>query len=91
MKPNDLRMFLGLDRERYLDLVKKSRRNRYKKFERRTMNDHYSQLKIVKFDVYCLKCKYNKLDERLDPCNECLDYGAREGTEVPMKFEEKDK
>ena len=88
MKPNDLRMFLGLDRERYLDLVKKSRRNRYKKFERRTMNES-TQYKIVKYDVYCPKCKYEKLDERLDPCNECLDYGAREGTEIPMKFEKK--
>ena len=90
MKPNDLRMFLGLDRERYLDLVKKSRRNRYKKFERRTMYES-TQYKIVKFDVYCPKCKHEKLDERLDPCNECLDYGAREGTEIPMKFEEKSK
>ena len=89
MKPNDLRMFIGLDRERYLDLVKKSRRKRYKKFERRTMNESM-QYKIVKYDVYCPKCKYEKLDERLDPCNECLDYGAREGTEIPMKFEEKD-
>ena len=50
-----------------------------------------TQYKVVKFDVYCPKCKYNKLDERLDPCNECLDYGALEGTEIPMKFEEKNK
>lgn len=90
MKPNDLRMFLGLDHERYLDLVKKSKRNKYKKFERRTMNES-TQYKIVKYDVYCPKCKYEKLDERLDPCNECLDYGAREGTDIPMKFEEKSK
>ena len=48
----------------------------------------YDTYKIVPFDYYCPKCKYAKRDEHLDPCNECLDYPAREGSEVPEKFEE---
>lgn len=42
------------------------------------------------FYTYCKKCKYKDLDEVLDPCNECLDIGAIEGTRVPLKFEPKE-
>ena len=45
-------------------------------------------MKFVDFLQYCGKCKYNKVEEFKDPCNECLDCGAREGTEQPLYFEE---
>lgn len=47
-----------------------------------------NNFKIVKFWHYCNHCKYADLPEAKDPCNECLEIGAREGTEVPEKFEE---
>ena len=45
--------------------------------------------KDVRFDKYCKTCKYGELSEVKDPCNECLEYGMREGTEKPLNFEEK--
>lgn len=90
MKDQDLRPFLGLQRNVYLKMVRK--KNRREKLHKNyilqkgiLMDDHY---KFVRFDEYCQKCKWYRRDEHLDPCNECLDYGAREGTEIPMKFEE---
>lgn len=100
MKDLDLRPFLGLQREKYLELVKEKNRreilNRelmaeFIDFENRLLkkgDQMYDTYKIVPFDEYCPKCKYAKRDEHLDPCNECLDYPAREGSEVPEKFEE---
>lgn len=46
--------------------------------------------KFVAFEAYCKKCKYEELDGWKDPCNECLTVGGREGTEKPLKFEEKE-
>lgn len=51
------------------------------------MEDEY--YKEVKFDKYCETCKYEKLSEVKDPCNECLEYGMREGTEKPLYFAKK--
>lgn len=48
------------------------------------------EVKEVNFYVYCPKCKYKKLDEALDPCNDCLSIGMREGTEKPEYYEEAD-
>mgnify|MGYP006872972300 CR=1 FL=1 len=45
--------------------------------------------KEVHFDIYCKKCKYNNLEEKFDPCNDCLAAGMNEETEVPLYFEEK--
>ena len=45
---------------------------------------------LVDFQKYCDKCKYKDLDEKMDPCNECLDYGANENSEVPVNFAKKD-
>lgn len=45
--------------------------------------------KDVLFNKYCKTCKYGELSEVKDPCNECLEYGMREGTEKPLYFEEK--
>lgn len=45
----------------------------------------------VRFDIFCKKCKHGPLNEVKDPCNECLEYGMREGTEKPLCFEEKNR
>lgn len=46
--------------------------------------------KEVRFDIWCAKCKYKDLDEKYDPCNDCLDEGGREGTIKPLYFEKKE-
>ena len=46
--------------------------------------------KEVRFDIWCAKCKYKDLDEKHDPCNECLDEGGREETTKPLYFEQKE-
>lgn len=45
--------------------------------------------KEVDFKTYCPKCKYKKLEETEDPCNECLTEGARVNTKKPLRFKEK--
>lgn len=44
----------------------------------------------VRFDIYCLTCKYYHLHEFEDPCNECLESGMNEGTDLPVLWEEDD-
>lgn len=44
--------------------------------------------KLVEFNDYCSDCKHWKKSHDDDPCNECLSCGAREGTRVPLYFEE---
>lgn len=46
--------------------------------------------KFVAFDKYCEKCKYEKRSATNDPCNTCLETGARDGTEVPTEYKEKE-
>lgn len=46
--------------------------------------------KEVKFDIYCQKCEYFGVVETQDPCNECLEFGMRYGSEKPEKFKEKE-
>ena len=46
--------------------------------------------KFIAFEAYCKKCKHQDLDGWKDPCNECLEVGAREGSQIPVKFEEKE-
>lgn len=48
-----------------------------------------SHFKEVYFDNFCAKCKHKDLDEKFDPCNECLEYGAREDTHTPLHYEPK--
>ena len=48
-------------------------------------------LYFVEFDKYCAACKHEELDEKFDPCNECLTVPARYGTSEPEKWEEKEK
>lgn len=45
--------------------------------------------KEVDFKTYCPKCKYKKLEETKDPCNECLAEGAILNTKKPLRFKEK--
>lgn len=47
--------------------------------------------KFVAFDKYCKDCKYENTSATNDPCNDCLATGAREGTEKPVEFVEKEK
>ena len=46
-------------------------------------------LKEVRFDIYCDRCKYRDYKEGQDPCNDCLEVGMREGTHVPEHWEGK--
>ena len=53
-----------------------------------------SELKEVRFDIYCATCKYQNLDvdqvdvtKSTEPCNTCLETGMREGTEKPEYWE----
>lgn len=52
--------------------------------------DNEDSKKFVRFDKYCEKCKYAKKSPTNDPCNDCLGIGAREGTEKPQYYEEKE-
>lgn len=48
-----------------------------------------SEYKEVNFKNYCDKCRHRDLNEKMDPCNDCLEIGMREGTSKPEYFEEK--
>ena len=50
------------------------------------MND----FKFVMFEDFCPDCKHKDAKDYEDPCNECLEYGAREGTYKPLHYEEKE-
>lgn len=48
-------------------------------------------MRIVDFETYCKTCKHHKLEEKLDPCNECLDNPVNEDSEKPVCWEEAEK
>ena len=50
------------------------------------MEDAYE---IVKFDEYCKKCRYEKLKDDEDPCNEWLTSPVNLYSHRPVKFEQK--
>lgn len=50
------------------------------------MDDIYKE---VYFDQYCKTCEHETLEEKFDPCNECLDYGYNSESHKPMMWEEK--
>ena len=54
------------------------------------MEESGSSMKFVAFGEYCPKCKYADRSSIQDPCNDCLGVGAREGTEKPVDFKEKE-
>lgn len=47
----------------------------------------FSKMEVM-FRTYCTKCKHKKLDEKMDPCNECLEHPYNYNTEKPWHFEE---
>lgn len=44
---------------------------------------------LVRFDLWCGKCKHNGKDQFQDPCNRCLSEPFRYGTRKPINWEEK--
>lgn len=45
--------------------------------------------KIVRYDMYCKDCKYEKTEETEDPCNDCLNQPVNENTQKPIRWEAK--
>ncbi len=45
--------------------------------------------KIVEFDKYCSKCKYENLNGDGEPCNTCLTNPTNTHSKKPVCFEEK--
>ena len=52
------------------------------------MDENYKE---VYFDKYCKTCKHEKLEEKFDPCNECLSEPVNTGSHVPVNWEDKEK
>lgn len=48
------------------------------------------EYKEVDFETHCKMCKYKDLDEKFDPCCECLEQGMNIGTSKPINWKEKD-
>lgn len=44
------------------------------------------ETKIVEFNEYCKTCKYRDLDERDDPCFDCLDEPVNTYSHKPTKW-----
>lgn len=53
--------------------------------------EHDNEYKEVYFYKYCKDCKYDKLLNTDDPCNECLDEPINQYSHKPVKFEAKEK
>ena len=51
------------------------------------MDEDYKE---VYFHEYCKTCKHEKLEEKFDPCNECLDEPANLQSHKPVRWEPKD-
>ena len=49
------------------------------------MNDE----RIVDFEKYCKICKYEKLAEIEDPCDECLNNPSNIDSRKPISFQDK--
>lgn len=43
---------------------------------------------IVEFDKFCKTCKHKELDEKFDPCHECLSNPVVVGSIKPIRYEE---
>lgn len=43
---------------------------------------------IVEFDKFCKTCKHKNLDEKFDPCHECLSNPINTGSIKPMNYKE---
>ena len=42
----------------------------------------------VNFEKYCKTCEYRELDEKNDPCCDCLDHGCNSQSEKPVNWKE---
>ena len=45
----------------------------------------------VNFHKYCSTCKYEKIDEFKDPCNECLEYPTNAYSCKPINYKKNKK
>lgn len=45
-------------------------------------------MKEVRYDIYCNKCKYKDLQENEDPCWDCLTEPVNENSKKPVYFKE---
>ncbi|MDO5540819.1 MAG: hypothetical protein Q4F83_12255 [Eubacteriales bacterium] len=52
------------------------------------MDENYQE---VYFDKYCKTCKHEKMEEKFDPCNECLSEPVNAGSHVPVNWEDQGK
>ena len=43
---------------------------------------------MVDFNKYCETCKHSDIDEREDPCNECLNNPVKEDSRKPVNYTE---
>lgn len=46
-------------------------------------------LKEIRFDIYCKKCKYFERAEKDDPCVDCLLETVNQNSKKPVYFKEK--
>lgn len=46
---------------------------------------------FVDFKKYCETCKHKDLDEKFDPCNDCLENSINTNSEKPVYYKEKEK
>ena len=44
-------------------------------------------MKEVRFDLYCKRCSHKDLDDKKEPCNECLTIESRENSHIPEYWE----
>ncbi len=52
------------------------------------MSDN-TRYRFVNFAYWCPKCKYGEQDEKMDPCNDCLNFGGNVETSQPVEFVKK--
>lgn len=43
----------------------------------------------VDFEKYCETCENKELDEKCDPCCECMEHGCNSQSEKPINWKEK--
>lgn len=57
-----------------------------KKEVKKKMN--IDNLKLVRHDIYCERCKFYQIAEEREPCATCLGVPVREGSEKPTMYQE---
>ncbi|MBR6641161.1 MAG: hypothetical protein IKL08_03090 [Clostridia bacterium] len=46
--------------------------------------------KFVEFDKYCKTCEHKDIEEKLNPCHECLENPINTGSEKPINYKKKE-